>query len=145
MDTETKFSERFDDIETNVIDVELKPLTIMEQIDDIKRALIFCGDSKPAKKMKEVFEMVKNLESAINEVHVPIPEDLHELDGKGYKTEDKIHVYAGADGVGKIYKVKKYIALYKARTILLHAGSPAERVQCGKKLADMKKRKLQSV
>lgn len=54
-------------------------------------------------------------------------------------------VYAGVEVADKPYKHQKFVALYKARTILSQAGTMQERSIVKKQLARMKKLGLESV
>ena len=59
--------------------------------------------------------------------------------------EDAISEYSGPDAAGRSHKEKKFVALFKARTIISMIGTMEERIAAKHKLKDMKKRGLASI
>lgn len=66
-------------------------------------------------------------------------------ENNGKSTETSITEYAGPVAATKEYKEQKFVALFKARSILAQSGTMAERKFSRAQLKRMKKLKLDSV
>jgi len=69
----------------------------------------------------------------------------HQEDSIGISNDEVVEEYSGPDAMNKGEKSKKFVALFKARTILSMIGTMEERVNAKRKLKDMKKRGLASI
>jgi hypothetical protein len=59
--------------------------------------------------------------------------------------DEAVTMYAGTEAQDKSYKEKKFVALYKARTIISHIGTMSERQSAKRQLKRMKELGLNSL